>query len=123
MSSVRDDDIRSGPIDYFVGGIGDTLAKWYESAPVFARADKLSAFDRLSQRSAALIRDVLIEESEPALRSLQTGVLRTSQPITRLCLISPLIESLRRCQSQSGCEPGAGLRRQRRRNPLTRTMV
>ena len=74
MSSVRDDDIRSGPIDYFVGGIGDTLAKWYESAPVFARADKLSAFDRLSQRSAALIRDVLIEESEPALRSLQTGV-------------------------------------------------
>ena len=65
--------ISTGPIEYLVGGIGDTLAKWYESDPVFARANALRAFDRLSQRSAALIRDILLEHSESALHSVHAG--------------------------------------------------
>jgi uncharacterized oxidoreductase len=65
--------VATGPIEYLIGGIGDTLAKWYESAPIFARATSLRAFDRLAQRSAGLIRDILLEESVPALASLRAG--------------------------------------------------
>lgn len=62
--------IATGPRRYLVGGIGDTLAKWYESRPVFERSDDLSTFDKLSLQSAKLIREILLSESEPALRSL-----------------------------------------------------
>ncbi len=65
--------IATGPRRYLVGGIGDTLAKWYESRPVFERSDDLSTFDELSLRSAKLIREILLEESEHALRSLDEG--------------------------------------------------
>ena len=52
--------------DKLVGGIGDTIAKWYESAPVFDQASDLTVFDRLAYHSAHLIHDMLLEESEPA---------------------------------------------------------
>lgn len=65
--------IATGPREYLIGGIGDTLAKWYESVPVFARATSLSAFDLLSQRSAALIRDVLFGHALAALEALDRG--------------------------------------------------
>lgn len=65
--------VATGPREYLVGGIGDTLAKWYESVPVFARAASLSTFELLAQRSAALIRDVLFEHAEPALAALDRG--------------------------------------------------
>ena len=66
--------IARGPREYLVGGIGDTLAKWYESRPVFARAASLSAFDRLSQQAAAELRSILLEVSEAALRAHDRGV-------------------------------------------------
>lgn len=65
--------VATGPIEYLIGGIGDTLAKWYESAPVFARSASLGAFDRLAQGSAGLIRDILLEDSVPALASFRDG--------------------------------------------------
>ena len=65
--------IATGPREYLIGGIGDTLAKWYESVPVFARATSLSAFGLLSQRSAALIRDVLFGHALAALEALDRG--------------------------------------------------
>ena len=65
--------VGKAPREFLIGGIGDTLAKWYESVPVFARAGELSAFDRLAQQSARLIRDVLLAEGEVALASYDSG--------------------------------------------------
>lgn len=65
--------IAHAPVDKMVGGIGDTLAKYYECAPVFAQADELSAFDYLSLRGAELVRDNLLKESVPALEDLRVG--------------------------------------------------
>ncbi|MFT8987033.1 MAG: iron-containing alcohol dehydrogenase family protein [Bifidobacterium psychraerophilum] len=65
--------VATGPIEYLIGGIGDTLAKWYESAPVFERTGSLGAFDRLAQGSAGLIRSILLEDSVPALASFRAG--------------------------------------------------
>ncbi len=59
--------------DKLVGGIGDTIAKWYESAPVFDQASDLTVFDRLAYHSAHLIHDMLLEESEPALEAVRAG--------------------------------------------------
>ncbi len=73
--------IAEAPADKFVGGIGDTLAKFYESDPVFAQADDLTVFDRLSWHSARLVRDTLLAESEPALEALRAG--RTDNPHVR----------------------------------------
>ncbi|MEE1295318.1 MAG: iron-containing alcohol dehydrogenase family protein [Bifidobacterium sp.] len=59
--------------DKLVGGIGDTLAKWYESAPVFEQADDVTVFDRLSHEAARLVRDTLLAESVPALQAVRAG--------------------------------------------------
>ncbi|MFT8704145.1 iron-containing alcohol dehydrogenase family protein [Bifidobacterium aquikefiricola] len=67
--------IATSPVEYFIGGIGDTLAKWYESAPIFARCEQLSTFDRLAQQAASIVRSVIIEESKDAVSSLQTGLI------------------------------------------------
>ncbi|MEE0905090.1 MAG: iron-containing alcohol dehydrogenase family protein [Bifidobacterium merycicum] len=64
--------IATGPREYLIGGIGDTLAKWYESRPVFERSHNLSAFDDLSLQSAKLIHATLLSESEHALHALDT---------------------------------------------------
>lgn len=65
--------IAQAPPEKIVGGIGDTVAKWYESAPVFEQADDLSVFDRLAYQGAKLSHDLLLEESVPALDALRAG--------------------------------------------------
>ncbi|UNP91853.1 iron-containing alcohol dehydrogenase family protein [Bifidobacterium pseudolongum] len=65
--------ISRAPAEKMVGGIGDTIAKWYECAPVLERANDLSAFDQLAYQSARLIHDILLEHSEDALKALRAG--------------------------------------------------
>lgn len=65
--------IAQTPPEKFIGGIGDTIAKFYESDPVFAQADDLTVFDQLSRQSARLVRDTPLSESEPALDALNQG--------------------------------------------------
>lgn len=63
--------IATGPRRFLIGGIGDTLAKWYESVPIFARLERtrgLGNFERLAQLSARLIRDILIENADKGLQ-------------------------------------------------------
>ena len=60
--------ISRAPAEKMVGGIGDTIAKWYECAPVLERANDLTAFDQLAYQSARLIHDILLEHSEDALK-------------------------------------------------------
>ncbi|RSX55554.1 alcohol dehydrogenase, iron-dependent [Bifidobacterium dolichotidis] len=73
--------IAEAPVESMVGGIGDTIAKFYESDPVFeikAAHEGLTAFDRLSAHGAKLLRDTLLECSEPALSDLRDGQTKTS---------------------------------------------
>ncbi len=65
--------ISRAPAEKMVGGIGDTIAKWYECAPVLERANDLTAFDQLAYQSARLIHDILLEHSEDALKALHAG--------------------------------------------------
>lgn len=63
--------IATGPRRFLIGGIGDTLAKWYESAPIFARIAAtrgLTDLERLAQQSARLIRDILVNDAVEGLR-------------------------------------------------------
>ena len=63
--------IATGPRRFLIGDIGDTLAKWYESVPIFARLERtrgLGDFERLAQLSARLIRDILIENADKGLQ-------------------------------------------------------
>ncbi|OZG51840.1 glycerol dehydrogenase [Pseudoscardovia radai] len=65
--------VATGPRRYLVGGIGDTLAKWYESAPIFDHAEHLGPFDLLARESARLIRAQLLEHGAAALQALDEG--------------------------------------------------
>ncbi|EFA23885.1 iron-containing alcohol dehydrogenase family protein [Bifidobacterium gallicum] len=68
--------IAEAPAESMVGGIGDTIAKFYEADPVFEikkAKEGLTAFDRLSATGSALLRDTLIEVSEPALADMRAG--------------------------------------------------
>lgn len=64
--------IAKGPIEFLRGGVGDTLAKLYESEPVFARMSHLAPTDRLGLQSAKLIDTILREESVGALADAET---------------------------------------------------
>lgn len=68
---VDADLIARAGADKLVGGIGDTLAKWYESEPVFALATDTTVFDRIAYQGAKLSHDLLLEESEPALEAVR----------------------------------------------------
>jgi len=59
------------PRAYFIAGIGDTLAKWYELDGIVETLDTpLPAFNRLAEVSALLIQETLVADAEPALADL-----------------------------------------------------
>ena len=64
------------PKDYFIAGIGDTLAKWYECEAVTRHSDpnKLKAFQLLALNTAKAILEILLQKSEEAVRSLENQV-------------------------------------------------
>ncbi|KMT31980.1 glycerol dehydrogenase [Melissococcus plutonius] len=61
------------PKDYFIAGIGDTLAKWYEIEGITSRMDKQlkTAFIRLGIASAKEIYQTLFDYSQTSLESLE----------------------------------------------------
>ncbi|MBU0279197.1 MULTISPECIES: iron-containing alcohol dehydrogenase family protein [unclassified Gemella] len=59
------------PKEYFVAGIGDTLAKWYEARVLVERANKFNdPMVRMGLEAAKITRDVLLKDGEIALESL-----------------------------------------------------
>ena len=67
--------IFNSPIDYFVAGIGDTLAKFYESERVFENLKPEGFTDALiiSQKMAKQCKDILLEYGEQAVDDMKNG--------------------------------------------------
>lgn len=62
------------PEEYFVAGIGDTLAKWYEAVVLVERSNKYNdPFVRMGLEAAKITRDVLLRDSKEALSSMKEG--------------------------------------------------
>lgn len=61
------------PRDYFVAGIGDTLAKWYEIEGITRNLPEVekSAYVRLGIASAKAIQELLLKDAIPAIESLE----------------------------------------------------
>lgn len=61
------------PKDYFVAGIGDTLAKWYEIEGITRNLpkDEKSAYVRLGIASAKAIQELLLKDAIPAIEAIE----------------------------------------------------
>ncbi|WKB36183.1 iron-containing alcohol dehydrogenase family protein [Terrilactibacillus sp. S3-3] len=65
--------IADAPTNYLLGGIGDSLAKWYESAGITRNMKEFPAPVSLGLSAAGNIRDVLLNDSEQALKDKEEG--------------------------------------------------
>lgn len=63
------------PIEMFIAGIGDTLAKWYEADVQIARIENKPVPLLVSHYSARQCKDLLVEHSEAAIEAVKTKVL------------------------------------------------
>lgn len=65
------------PRDYLIAGIGDTVAKWFEIEGITRNLskDEKKSFIRLGIACAAEIRNILLDDSEQALKDLDTQTL------------------------------------------------
>lgn len=68
--------LLSTPTDYFVAGIGDTLAKWYEIDGITRnlKEQEETAYVRLGIASAKAIQAILLEDAITALADLKKGI-------------------------------------------------
>lgn len=68
--------VIDSPRDYFIAGMADTLAKWYESDAILSLPENQSSPMLLMARQAAsLCRNVILEYGEAALADLEAGKL------------------------------------------------
>lgn len=62
------------PRKYFAGGIGDTLAKWYEAEAIVEHVEgTLPAMVQVGLQTAKVTQEVLLNDSKEALASLDRG--------------------------------------------------
>ena len=66
--------IAAAPERYLVGGIGDTLAKWYEAEGIQRHLTDPEPHDALGLAAAKVTRDYLVRESGAAIESVRNGV-------------------------------------------------
>lgn len=68
--------LLASPRDYFVGGIGDTLAKWYEAEGITRHYNvaELPIMVHMGLAAAKETREVLLKDTESALKSMDDGV-------------------------------------------------
>lgn len=65
--------IVDAPPAYFVAGMADTLAKWYESDALLSQRMGESGMLFMARQSAAYCRDIILVQGEEALREAQAG--------------------------------------------------
>ena len=67
--------ILNSPIEYFVAGIGDTLAKYYESELIFKKLpeDQYTVALTISRQMANNCREVLMKYAEQAVEDMKAG--------------------------------------------------
>lgn len=67
--------VIDSPIRYFIAGLADTLAKWYESETILAQDHlKNEPFLQLAGYTAKICKDAIIEQSAKAMRDMENGV-------------------------------------------------
>lgn len=62
------------PKEYFMGGIADTLAKWYEAEAITRHVEEdLTAMVQVGLKTAKVTQEVLLNDTKEALQSLERG--------------------------------------------------
>ncbi|ALC83015.1 MULTISPECIES: iron-containing alcohol dehydrogenase family protein [Bacillus] len=67
--------ILDSPIDYFIAGIADTLAKWYESDSLLTHVHQNHLSILYARESAKLCRDIPLKYAIQAVEDMKRGVL------------------------------------------------
>lgn len=68
--------LLASPKKYFAGGIGDTLAKWYEAEAIVEHVEgTLPAMVQVGLQTAKVTQEILLNDSKEALESLDKQVL------------------------------------------------
>lgn len=65
--------LLESPRAYFLGGISDTLAKWYEIEILTRHFSQMPAMVELARSAAMISRDILVRDTEAALIAMDTG--------------------------------------------------
>ena len=73
--------VINSPLDYFIAGIADTLAKWYESDQILSNANySTNAFLTIARQAASDCRDNIFNYSQEAVQDFKKG--KVSQEVT-----------------------------------------
>ena len=63
------------PIEYFIAGLADTLAKWYESDMILSQKHLVKEpFLMLARYTALISKDILLEEGDKAIADMKSGI-------------------------------------------------
>lgn len=62
-----------GPLDMFIAGIGDTIAKWYEADVQLKTIENKTVPMMISYYSAKQCKDILLESFQEGVKAVQTG--------------------------------------------------
>ena len=67
--------VIDSPVPYFIAGLADTIAKWYESELILAQ-DALTAepFLQMAGFTAKLCKDAIMQDSAKAIRDMEAGI-------------------------------------------------
>ncbi|BBN99090.1 iron-containing alcohol dehydrogenase family protein [Sporolactobacillus terrae] len=67
--------IFDSPIDYFIAGVADTIAKWYEADLLLKNADRNSLALRFSREAARQCLEIPLNHAEQAIEDMKQGKL------------------------------------------------
>ena len=66
--------VINSPVDYFIAGLADTLAKWYESDSILQQAHlKREPFLQLATYTSVLAKEEIMADSKKAIEDMKTG--------------------------------------------------
>lgn len=65
--------ILDSPIDYFIAGVADTIAKWYESDLLLQQADRKSLALFFSREAARQCLEIPLKHAEKAIQDMRDG--------------------------------------------------
>lgn len=66
--------VIESPVEYFIAGLADTIAKWYESDLILNQAELLNyPFLKLAKETTILCKDSILAASSEAIKDMQAG--------------------------------------------------
>lgn len=68
--------VIDSPVNYFIAGIADTLAKWYESDLILEQEEfSNESFPQMARFAARMCKEKILTESEKAIADMQAGTI------------------------------------------------